>query len=398
MGIQTMGIWSAFVGFMGKVINLIFEILRSVGVENAALCIIIFTILIKALMIPLNIKQQKFSKMSTKMQPEIQKIQKKYQGKKDQESMQKQSMELNDLYEKYGVSPTGGCLPLLITMPVIFALYRVIYNIPEHISYIGGLYENITESIMNSGVDYNSFFSEMAEGMKRVVYPENAGTSDIINLLSNLKTEQWNEVIEKFPACADIIKNNSEEIISINRFIFGLNIADWPTTRPFPGLIIPILAVLVQWFQTKQISSNNEQQNMDNPTAQSMMMMTKVMPFFSGFICLSLPIGVGIYWIVSGLFQIVQQFFVNKHMDKIDIDDIIEKNQEKVRKKKIRMGLDPDASFSSIAQQRSSSISNYAKNVNSNSDNANGKKVGNYKEGSISAYANMQIKNKKDNK
>lgn len=390
--IGSAGIWQAFINLMGKVINLIFELLRSVGIENAALCIIIFTIIVKALMIPLNIKQQKFSKMSSKMQPEMQKIQKKYKDKKDQESMRAQSMEMNDLYERYGVSPTGGCLPLLITMPVIFALYRVIYNIPDHIAYIGDLYDKIANSIVNSGSDYNTFFTELASNLKGATYPESGATThDIVSLLSNLKTEQWTQIKEAFPACSDVISACSDEIISINRFIFGMNIADWPTTHPWPGLIIPVLAVAVQWFQTKQINTTNEQQMSDNPTAQSMMMMTKIMPFFSGIICLSLPIGVGIYWIVSGVFQIIQQALVNKHMENIDIDEIIEKNKEKARKKKIRMGLDPDASFSQIATQNSKSISNYAKNNNSTSNYSDKKSSGDYKKGSISAYANMSF-------
>lgn len=405
--ISHAGIWSAFVNLMGEIINLIFRALHHFDIDNAALCIIIFTILIKAIMIPMNIKQQKFSRLSSRMQPELQAIQKKYAGKSrtDQDAMRKQSMEMNELYEKYGVSPTGGCLPLLITMPIIFALYRVIYNIPTHIDFIGNLYKNIADSIMN--VDgYEEIMTDIASGMKRVNVSGDVDTvSEVINVLSNMKTEQWSELKEAFPACADVISTNSDKIIDINRFLFGLNISDWPTTKMFPGLIIPILALIVQWVQTKQISSNNNNTiDKSNPTAQSMLMMTKIMPFFSAFICLSLPIGVGIYWIVSGLFQIIQQFFVNKHMDKIDLDELIEKNREKARKKKIKMGLDPNASFAQIAQENRKSISSYAKGNNKNTKANDDKQTENednnvkksYKKGSISAYANMNFKN--DNK
>lgn len=395
------GILQSFVNLMGDILNIIFRCLHHVGIENAALCIIIFTIFIKALMIPLNIKQQKFSKLSSKMQPEMQAIQKKYQGKKDQDSMRKQSMEMNDLYAKYGVSPTGGCLPLLITFPVLLALYRVIYNIPDHIDYIKNLYDNIADAIMNTD-GYSEKIAPIAEAVKRATVDGDVNEKkEVLSVLSNLKTEQWNDLKEAFPSISDIITSNSNEIISINSFLFGLNIADWPTTNPWPGLLIPLFAVLVQWYQTKQISST--QQNMDNPTAQSMMMMTKIMPFFSGFICLSLPIGAGLYWIVSGLFTIIQQFFVNRHMDKIDIDDLMEKNKEKARKKKIRMGLDPDASFSEIAQQNNKSISNYARGGNNkDSKSSDGKSNGNnnktFKKGSISSYANMVSNNYKDKK
>ena len=85
-------------------------------------------------MLPLTIKQQKSSKLMAVMQPEIQAIQKKYKGKEnDQKAMMMMQTETKAVYEKYGTSMTGGCLPLLIQMPIIFALYRVIYNIPAYV-------------------------------------------------------------------------------------------------------------------------------------------------------------------------------------------------------------------------------------------------------------------------
>ena len=104
---------------LGQVMNGIFNVLSAIGIENIGVCIIIFTIIVYTLMIPLTIKQQKFSKMSAVMQPEIKKIQKKYEGKKDQASMMKQQEEINMVYEKYGTSMSGGCLPMLIQMPIL---------------------------------------------------------------------------------------------------------------------------------------------------------------------------------------------------------------------------------------------------------------------------------------
>lgn len=102
--------------------------------ENIGLCIILFTILIYVLMLPMTIKQQKFSKLSAQMNPELQKIQKKYKGKQDQVSMMKMNEETREVYAKYGVSPTGSCLPLLIQFPILFALYRVIWNVPAYVA------------------------------------------------------------------------------------------------------------------------------------------------------------------------------------------------------------------------------------------------------------------------
>ena len=96
---------------LGQVMNGIYNVMSGLfGIENIGICIIIFTIIVYSFMIPLTIKQQKFSKMSAVMQPEIRKIQKKYEGKKDQASMLKQQEEMKLVYEKYGTSMSGGCL------------------------------------------------------------------------------------------------------------------------------------------------------------------------------------------------------------------------------------------------------------------------------------------------
>ena len=113
---------------LGFIMNGIFNALSYIGIENIGLSIIIFTVIVYTLMIPMTIKQQKFSRMSAVMNPEIQKIQKKYKNKVDQASQLAQQEEIKAVYDKYGVSPTGSCLQLLIQMPIILALYRVIMN------------------------------------------------------------------------------------------------------------------------------------------------------------------------------------------------------------------------------------------------------------------------------
>ena len=116
---------------MGWIMDGIYRVLDLVGIQNLGLCIIIFSIIIYALMTPLQVKQQKFSKLSSVMQPELQKIQKKYKDKKDQASVQKMQEETQLVYQKYGVSPTGSCVQLLIQFPVLMALWQVIYKIPS---------------------------------------------------------------------------------------------------------------------------------------------------------------------------------------------------------------------------------------------------------------------------
>ncbi|MCR5451708.1 MAG: YidC/Oxa1 family membrane protein insertase, partial [Lachnospiraceae bacterium] len=121
------------VKLLGFILNGIFNVLNMIGIPNVGLAIIIFTLIIYICLLPLTIKQQKFSKLSAIMSPELNSIKEKYKGKTDQVSMQKQNEEMNLVYKKYGVSPTGSCVQLLIQMPILLALYRVIYNIPAYV-------------------------------------------------------------------------------------------------------------------------------------------------------------------------------------------------------------------------------------------------------------------------
>ena len=135
---------------LGQVMNGIFNVLSKIGIENIGVCIIIFTIIIYTLMIPLTIKQQKFSKMSAVMQPEIQAIQKKYKGKTDNDSMMKMNVETKAVYEKYGTSMTGGCLQLVIQMPILFALYPVIRDIPTYVKGVKDVVGQVLGSQLNT--------------------------------------------------------------------------------------------------------------------------------------------------------------------------------------------------------------------------------------------------------
>lgn len=124
--------------------------LQSAGygwIQNLGLCIIIFSILIYLFMTPLQIKQQKFSKLSSVMQPELMKIQKKYQNKKDQVSMQKMQEETSAVYQKYGVSPTGSCVQLLIQLPILWSLWHVIQNIPAYVGSVKSVLDGVASQI-----------------------------------------------------------------------------------------------------------------------------------------------------------------------------------------------------------------------------------------------------------
>ena len=147
---QQGGILKPFAIILGYIINAIFWILDKIGIPNIGLTIIIFTIVIYVLMIPLTYKQQKFSKFQARMNPELQAIRKKYEGKQDQESMMRMNSETQALYAKYGVSPSGSCLQLLIQMPILFALYRVIMTIPAYVGKVKEVFYPLVSNLVNT--------------------------------------------------------------------------------------------------------------------------------------------------------------------------------------------------------------------------------------------------------
>ena len=330
---------------LGYVMDILFRFTSSFGVFNVGLCIILFTIVMKTLMIPLTIKQQKTTKLMSVMNPEIQAIQKKYKGKSDQESMQRQNVEIQAVYEKYGTSMTGGCLPLLIQMPILLALYRVIYNIPAYVPSVRVYFDNVVTPLMGQA-DYAQKLQEITNiatacGGKLDKF-DFTNANRLVDMLYKFSTSQWGELQALFPAISDVIGQNAAVVERMNTFL-GLNMAEAPGWVPSFAWIIPVLAAVSQWFSTKLMSGNQPSTSADaeNPMAQSMKTMTTTMPLFSAFICITMPAGLGIYWSATSVVTIIQQLIVNAYMDKVNIDDMIAKNLEKVNKKRAKQGLPP---------------------------------------------------------
>lgn len=410
---QSGGILGPVASILGMILNAIYEFLGLFHIQNVAIVIVLFTFIVRGLMIPLTIKQQKFTKLSAKMNPELTKINEKYKGKKDEASVRKMQSETQAVYQKYGASPTAGCLPMLITLPIMFALYRVIYNIPAYVNDIKSTYSAIAEAITGTS-GYVDIMKELAStvGVKIDSFSEISNNSISINHMIDIfvkfSSDNWTQLVEKFPSVQNIIITNSERIMDMHAFVGGLNILDRPGYA-FPGVIIPILAAVLQFIQGKQMAANNPPQSKDNPMASSMNAMNTVMPIMSGFFCVMLPIGVGIYWVAGSAFAILQQFVINKHMEKVDIDELIQKNVMKANKKKAKLGIDPNLSMEDLAKKQTKyieapdteandSTSSYANSVKKNYEPSNYKKSDvSFKSGSIAANANL-LKNKNHDK
>lgn len=338
-GIMLANPFSSLLNFIGEIlgyiINWIFEGLAFIGIPNIGLSIILFTIIVYALMLPSTIKQQKFSKLSQKMNPEIQAIQKKYKDKKDQVSMMKMNEETKAVYEKYGTSPTGGCLQLLVTFPIFFALYRVIYRVPQYISSIGAVYSELAEKI-SGNEDMLAAIGNKVEDTK----------NGIMNALYMLDTTKFKELGNTFPELKELVTDVADKMSHYNNFL-GINLANSPMTLikvgVYGAILIPILAGLFQWLTTKMMpaAATPDGSGEENPMAASMKSMNMIMPIFSVVICFTMPCSMGLYWVVGGAFRYVQQIFINKHFEKVDVNDLIQKNLDKVNKKRAKQGLPP---------------------------------------------------------
>lgn len=332
---------------LGKLMDGIFNVLSSAfGIENIGLCIILFTIIIYTFMIPLTIKQQKFSKLSAVMNPELQAIQKKYKNKRDQESMMKMQEEMKMVYDKYGTSQMGGCLQLVIQFPILLALWKVIQNIPAYVGGVKDMYMPLVNEIMATG-GYQKIMEKIGSASPIMINPEKfdyTKTNTIVDVLYKFQPSTWDTLKDKFPDLSSLIDSTSGQISHINNFL-GANISDAPVNLMMDALktgailvaivalLIPILSGLTQWINIKLMPQSPGMDDRENPMANSMKTMNMIMPLFSVFMCFTMPAGLGLYWIFSAICRSVQQVAINKYLDRMDMDELVKKNMEKAKKK-----------------------------------------------------------------
>lgn len=339
---------------LGFIMNGIYSFMVNVlGIGNISVTIIIFTIVIYMCLFPVTYKQQKFSKLTQKMQPELQKVQKKYQGKKDQLSMQAMQDETSAIYEKYGISPTGSCVYMIINLPILFALYRVFYNVPAYLSSVKEQFSGLVDGIMATP-GYQDIMSKLVTELKINTVRVDFSVTDpsvlsnyVVDTLYAMNSSGWDLLKEKFSGLTDVIASTQNHLNDINQFL-GMNISDSPMRIIRTGLSngtyllvilalsIPVVSYLTQVLNMKLMPQAS---NGDDAMASQMKMMNRIMPLFSLVFCFSIPVGLGVYWIISAVVRSVQQFFLNKHFEKINLDDIIKENQEKAKKRREKKGI-----------------------------------------------------------
>ena len=367
---------------LGYIMEGIFSFLDIIGIPNIGLSIILFTIVIYLALMPLTIKQQKFSKLSAKMNPELQAIQAKYKNKKDNDSMMAMNMETKAVYAKYGVSPSGSCIQLLIQMPILFALYRVIYNMPAYVSKIKDAFFPLVDDLIaqNGSTDFIQTFSSARMFTKQftnenfingvTTYVENT----FIDVLNKASTAEWLSIKDQYPSLSADVDHTLGLLNQYNNFL-GLNIANSPSyvmreaiaSKSFLLMIaaisIPVLSAVTQWINVKLMPQQNMEDNnknasdQQNAMMQSMKTMNMMIPIMSAVFCYTLPAGMGLYWVAGAVVRSIQQIVINKHIDKMDLEEVIKNNEEKAKKKMEKAGV--------RAQQMSAYANMNTKNVNS---------------------------------
>ncbi len=322
---------------LGYIFNLLFEALSFLHIGNVAIAIILFTIIVKLCMLPLSIKQQKLAKLNSVMSPEIKAINEKYKDKKnDQNAMMKMQEETKAVYEKYGVSQMGGCVQMLIQMPILLALYQVFRFIPLYITQLKNLFTAFLTD--NGGIMSASGYIDTMKQFGENIDWSNVNTA--ITEINKFSTENWDALRDAFPAFSDIIANSHASLEQMNTFL-GVNMSQEPGFGLTLAFLIPVLSGLSQFISVK-VAQGNTPVDDDNPMAASMRMTTYIFPLMSAFIAISVPAGLGLYWIATSVIQTIITVFINRYYDKLGAETIVKKNVEKRNKKRAKKGLPPE--------------------------------------------------------
>lgn len=263
--------------------------------RNYGLSILLFTVITRLLLFPLAIKQQKSTAEMVRMQPKLQQLQKKYA--KDKQKLQQEQMKL---YQEEGYSPLGGCLPMLIQLPIIWGLFNVIYR---PYTYILNMSSSQIKGVANA----------LGDNLLKAIKGEAGAPTTIANVLSNSRGETYiAHALSLNPELATQVLPKG--VLNINFNLFGLDLTQNPTFSLSWYVLIPILCYVTSLFSTWLAMKMNQNPGTGaTPGAAGMnKSMMLIMPLVSAFFSLQVPSGVGFYWICTNLFMVAQVLLLNK--------------------------------------------------------------------------------------
>ena len=330
----------------GVILNVIFEgVIMFTPIAALAISIIIFTLVARILLTPLQLSSQRTSRGMSKIQPELTKIQERYKGKTDQESQLKQSQEMQALYKKYKINPFAGCLPLIIQFPLIMGLFNVLRAPANYIKSLGAEYSNIAATIIDKVSNYQELLQPYQSGIETSTRLSYDLTNNISlgQYLSHLTTGQWTEFISNVDP--NVVETINSVLVKKNEYetFLGFSVVDTPSglmSTQWWVILIPIIAGASTYIFSKlTMAANGQAQStakdgQANPADSMMKTMNIVMPIMTGAFAYTMPIGLALYWIAGNVIMLVQQKLVNKMLEKQDakLDAILEKEREEARK------------------------------------------------------------------
>lgn len=317
--------------------------------QALAFSIILFTFIVRLLMAPLMFNQQRSSRRMNRLQPKVQKIQDKYKDKKDPESNQRMQAEIQALYKENKANPASGCLPLLIQMPIIFALFEVLRNVPFYVNSIGELYDSLTATVQGiSGYAsvLETSFGTVIQGLAQKNFDINEADC-VKDLLYHLSRAQWQELINTFSLSSDAgFMKAYQTVTEFNTFGAGAltyNLSENPGWTGW-GILFPIVSgatTFLQSFIAQQ--ANEKRQKMASPdgiadqTQKSMKMMTYVFPIMTAVFTARMPAGLGLYWIVSNVFAIFSQLISDAILDREEYKEALKRRDELIARRQEAM-------------------------------------------------------------
>ncbi len=270
------------------------------------MAIVLFTLVVKLIMVPFQMKSKKSMMRMSRMSGRLQEIQKKYAN-----NQAKQSEEMQKLYAEEGVNPMSGCLWSMLPFPILLALYSIIRQPITHFMMLGqDVVQKMVDAVTNAGMDITSIV-QMKDGMPVI-------EDGFTKLLPYGQINLVKAVVSEMPE----LGNTVDGWINMNYTSFGLDMAanPWSMVTNFAftwaaiGLIlIPILAGGSQWLMTKITMKHQPQADPSAASANRMMMF---MPLFSVYIAFTMPAALGVYWIAQSAFAAVQEFFMGTFFNK----------------------------------------------------------------------------------
>jgi len=298
--------------FLGYIIDFVFKLIYAITPANSlGWSIIILTIIARTLMLPLGFKSQKSMVSMQRITPEVNKIKEKYGSSKDPEIQRKMNAEIQALYAKHKVNPLSGCLPMLIQMPIFFALSYLLRQSYLFIPTLGNIYEGLGNNVMQM-----DGWTGLIQELGRAKIPESMSPFDfgmlpnLLKLLNRFNLDDWSRVLGSMSGG---LLSSTESLyntkVGIETF-FGINLVE-NSGMAWPGILIPIFTAGTTFLSSFIMNKTNPATDSSAKSQQKIMMM--IMPVMMIFMTVNMSAGVGLYWSVSSIYQTVQQYFLHKY-------------------------------------------------------------------------------------